>query len=52
MTADIYYLWDRDIISTHTPLAGRDGDQLPVFGDALEISTHTPLAGRDYFADS
>ena len=35
-----------DIISTHTPLAGRD---LLVVGLCLDIiiSTHTPLAGRD-----
>ena len=34
-------------ISTHTPLAGRDG--IPFSGDidAVGISTHTPLAGRD-----
>ena len=34
------------LISTHTPLAGRD-----VYGNAKvsgnAISTHTPLAGRD-----
>ena len=33
-------------ISTHTPLAGRDGYQL--LADEIKvISTHTPLAGRD-----
>ena len=33
-------------ISTHTPLAGRDGGG--GFGYSLFlISTHTPLAGRD-----
>ena len=36
------------IISTHTPLAGRDAGlrmRLPWRG---KISTHTPLAGRDF----
>ena len=33
-------------ISTHTPLAGRDGSSL-IFSIRLTISTHTPLAGRD-----
>ena len=34
------------MISTHTPLAGRDGIG-QTFTDAIGISTHTPLAGRD-----
>ena len=34
------------LISTHTPLAGRDVRKKTDFG-ALCISTHTPLAGRD-----
>ena len=33
-------------ISTHTPLAGRDGYCLS-YGFQRGISTHTPLAGRD-----
>ena len=33
-------------ISTHTPLAGRDKNEIVHF-IALIISTHTPLAGRD-----
>ena len=36
-------------ISTHAPLAGRDGSQpLPQAG--IRISTHAPLAGRDVMA--
>ena len=34
-------------ISTHTPLAGRDGVQTIKTDESGEISTHTPLAGRD-----
>ena len=34
------------MISTHTPLAGRDLDEMSEETDE-EISTHTPLAGRD-----
>ena len=34
------------LISTHTPLAGRDS-VLQVWISELAISTHTPLAGRD-----
>ena len=34
------------VISTHTPLAGRD-DVWAVFEQIGGISTHTPLAGRD-----
>ena len=34
------------MISTHTPLAGRD-DIAKASGEMLLISTHTPLAGRD-----
>ena len=34
-------------ISTHTPLAGRDGDGLWEAVGFVGISTHTPLAGRD-----
>ena len=34
------------VISTHTPLAGRDGVLKQQYG-TFEISTHTPLAGRD-----
>ena len=33
-------------ISTHTPLAGRDGD-FTILKAYSAISTHTPLAGRD-----
>ncbi len=35
-----------DVISTHTPLTGRDSNEhsLSVF---YSISTHTPLTGRD-----
>ena len=33
-------------ISTHTPLAGRDGIMFTMRNIIL-ISTHTPLAGRD-----
>ena len=35
-----------DLISTHTPLAGRD-TAWPEPNGAGKISTHTPLAGRD-----
>ena len=34
------------MISTHTPLAGRDNNAVAAYADG-EISTHTPLAGRD-----
>ena len=34
------------MISTHTPLAGRDVS-LNIFVGSHIISTHTPLAGRD-----
>ena len=34
------------MISTHTPLAGRDADVVGLPGIHI-ISTHTPLAGRD-----
>ena len=34
-------------ISTHTPLAGRDGTYARDYASMLDISTHTPLAGRD-----
>ena len=34
------------IISTHTPLTGRDETVYHTFNDQ-EISTHTPLTGRD-----
>ena len=34
------------IISTHTPLAGRDWSKL-IAEERFLISTHTPLAGRD-----
>ena len=37
------------MISTHTPLAGRDQYQHCLFPENL-ISTHTPLAGRDLSA--
>ena len=37
-----------DIISTHTPLAGRDEVVSDYIMDKM-ISTHTPLAGRDVF---
>ena len=36
-----------DIISTHTPLAGRDRLECESIEQHKEISTHTPLAGRD-----
>ena len=36
------------MISTHTPLAGRDPFVVAAFSGIL-ISTHTPLAGRDVF---
>ena len=36
----------RPLISTHTPLAGRD-PFLIIFFTSRTISTHTPLAGRD-----
>ena len=35
------------LISTHTPLAGRDGDRRVNCSGHVRISTHTPLAGRD-----
>ena len=38
------------IISTHTPLAGRDDMLTDILG-LVSISTHTPLAGRDIFGD-
>ena len=38
--------WCRNSISTHTPLAGRDGSSL-IYNSDIAISTHTPLAGRD-----
>ena len=38
----------RTQISTHTPLAGRDG-QVHQCLPQRDISTHTPLAGRDQF---
>ena len=47
---DVTYLLGKIIlvvlISTHTPLTGRDGDY---FRNVIfcEISTHTPLTGRD-----
>ena len=34
-------------ISTHAPLAGRDGLHTHNFGSTYIISTHAPLAGRD-----
>ena len=34
------------MISTHTPLAGRDAADIRSHA-VEEISTHTPLAGRD-----
>ena len=36
----------RKVISTHTPLTGRDFIEY-LFGMAICISTHTPLTGRD-----
>ena len=38
--------WKPAIISTHTPLAGRDFRLFRV-SVLYRISTHTPLAGRD-----
>ena len=35
-------------ISTHAPLAGRDGLHRGVKRLIVEISTHAPLAGRDF----
>ena len=40
------------VISTHTPLAGRDYPQRIKTVDNWHISTHTPLAGRDGFNSS
>ena len=37
------------IISTHTPLAGRDEFQDINITIYNRISTHTPLAGRDWY---
>ena len=37
---------DGNGISTHAPLAGRDGLKKP-FAYEIIISTHAPLAGRD-----
>ena len=34
-------------ISTHAPLAGRDGGIAAFDAQIHEISTHAPLAGRD-----
>ena len=34
------------LISTHTPLAGRDSKD-ETYLAPIQISTHTPLAGRD-----
>ena len=36
------------VISTHTPLAGRDAETAAKTANEA-ISTHTPLAGRDQF---
>ena len=38
---------DKNGISTHAPLAGRDGAALETAVHAGLISTHAPLAGRD-----
>ena len=38
----------RIIISTHTPLTGRD-IMVGAFVNLCYISTHTPLTGRDEF---
>ena len=46
MTQDGGTLCDIAIISTHTPLAGRDKIEWFDLAGA-KISTHTPLAGRD-----
>ena len=35
-------------ISTHAPLAGRDGTAAPPEDEQKQISTHAPLAGRDH----
>ena len=40
-----------DLISTHTPHAGRDG-KIKEKEMEREISTHTPHAGRDQLAGS
>ena len=34
-------------ISTHAPLAGRDGAPMALIQKQVFISTHAPLAGRD-----
>ena len=39
----------RHIISTHTPLAGRNTNYNDI-PEAIEISTHTPLAGRNIYS--
>ena len=41
---------DCPVISTHTPLAGRDKYSDAELDEIINISTHTPLAGRDHFA--
>ena len=45
-TPSIGYYFAFRIISTHTPLAGRDNGSLHNDNET-KISTHTPLAGRD-----
>ena len=46
VTNDRNYKEGDVLISTHTPLAGRD-DNAQEYTGIRKISTHTPLAGRD-----
>ena len=41
------FLTSSQMISTHTPLTGRDHGGV-IVSDFLGISTHTPLTGRDH----
>ena len=47
VTADQVGMLKSAMISTHTPLAGRDC-RFVFVATRPRISTHTPLAGRDY----
>ncbi len=47
MTATVNMTNEYILISTHTPLAGRDTLVARYVGAEI-ISTHTPLAGRDW----
>ena len=46
VTSAVYDASGQIVISTHTPLAGRDKVYWEMF-EQDRISTHTPLAGRD-----